>query len=68
MSTTITQCGFTTITQYGFTMGPATVTRIHQSAKFGALLEVSGQRERIEIRATPSGLIRVSKVIKRVRK
>ena len=58
----------TTITQYGFTMGSATVTRIHQSPKFGAFLEVSGQRERIEIRVTPSGLVRVSKVIKRASK
>lgn len=58
----------TSITQCGFTMGPATVTRIHQDDKLGAFLEVSGQRQRIEIRVTPSGLLRVSKVIKKARK
>lgn len=53
------------ITQYGFTMGPATVTRLCQDPKHGAWLEVAGKRERIEIRVTASGLLRVGKIIKR---
>jgi hypothetical protein len=58
----------TEITQYGFTMGPAKVTRIHYTPKWGAFIEVSGHRERIEIRVTPSGLLRVGKVIKKAHK
>ena len=55
----------TTLTQYGFTQGPATVTRIHTDPKLGAWLEVSGKRERVEIRVTKGGRLRVGKTIKR---
>jgi hypothetical protein len=53
------------ITEYGFTQGPATVTRMCTDPKLGAWLEVAGKRQRIEIRVTKSGLLRVGPVIKR---
>jgi hypothetical protein len=52
-------------TQYGFIFGPATVTRICDSEKWGCVLEVSGARQRVEIRVTPSGQIRVRPIITR---
>jgi len=52
-------------TQYGFIFGPATVTRICDSEKWGCVLEVSGARQRVEIRVTPSGQIRVGPIITR---
>jgi hypothetical protein len=53
------------IARYGFRFGPCVVTRIHNDPEFGSLIEVSGKRERIEIRVTASGLLRVGKIIKR---
>lgn len=55
----------TKITQYGFTMGPCEVTRIVSSETLGAYIEVSGKRQRIGIRVTPSGLLRVGPIITR---
>lgn len=55
----------TKITQYGFTMGPCEVTRIASGTKWGAVIDVQGKRQRVEIRVTPSGLLRVGKVITR---
>ena len=55
------------ITQYGFTFGPCEVTRIASSDKHGAWIEVRGERERIEIRVTKSGLLRVGPTIKRLK-
>ena len=52
-------------TQYGFIFGPAIVTRIADSEKWGCVLEVSGARQRVEIRVTPSGQIRVGPIITR---
>ena len=57
--------GDTKITQYGFTMGPCEVTRICSGREWGAYIEVKGKRQRIEIRVTPSGLLRVGNIINR---
>ena len=51
-------------TQYGFVFGPATVTRICDG-EMGSYIEVAGNRQRVEIRVTPSGLLRIGKVITR---
>ena len=59
------QVSDTKITQYGFTMGPCEVTRIAADPKWGSYVEVAGKRQRIEIRVTPSGLLRVGKIINR---
>jgi len=52
-------------TQYGFVFGPANITRICDSEKWGCILEVSGARQRVEIRVTPSGQLRVGPIITR---
>ena len=52
-------------TQYGFIFGPATIARICDSEKWGCVLEVSGARQRVEIRVTPSGQLRVGPMITR---
>lgn len=51
--------------EYGFTWGPARVTRMCSDPKHGVWLRVEGARERIEIRITRSGLLRVGKIEKR---
>lgn len=53
------------ITPYGFIMGPLEVRRLFRVDKHGAWIEVRGRRESVEIRVTPSGLIRVFEVKKR---
>jgi hypothetical protein len=52
-------------TQYGFVFGSAVVTRICHGTKWGYVLEVSGAKQRVEIRVTPSGRIRVGPIITR---
>jgi len=52
-------------TQYGFIFGPATVTRVCDFGKFGCVFQVSTARQRVDIRVTPSGIIRVEQVITR---
>ena len=51
------------LTPYGFTFGPATVTRVCDSPKFGVIMEVAGKRQQVEIRVTPSGLLKFRKSI-----
>lgn len=46
---------------YGFTWGPADVIRIASDDKWGVMLEVRTPRQRLEIRVTPSGIVRVGK-------
>ena len=52
-------------TQYGFIFGPATITRIGDSEKWGCTVEVSSARQRVEIWVTPAGQIRVGPIITR---
>ena len=52
------------LTNYGFIYGPAIITRIADSS-WGCVLEISGVRQRVEIRVTPSGRIRVGQIITR---
>ena len=49
----------------GFIFGPATVSRIGDFGKWGYVLQVSTARQRVDIRVTPSGIIRVEQVITR---
>ncbi len=53
---------------YGWSFGPADIIRIHSDPKLGVWLEVTGERERVEIRVTKGGRVRVGPVIKRKRK
>lgn len=50
---------------HGWSWGPSTITRICSDPKLGVWLEVSGQRERVEIRVTNGGRLRVGPVVKR---
>ena len=52
-------------TAYGFQWGPAHVNRNHGNDKNGVWLEVVGAKERVQIRVTPSGRIRVLGVEKK---
>ena len=49
---------------YGWSFGPADIIRIHSDPKLGVWLYVTGAKERVEIRVTKSGLLRVGPVIK----
>ena len=55
----------TRITQYGFVMGPCEVIRICSDLKWGSLIDVQGKRQRIEIRVTNGGRLRVGPIITR---
>jgi hypothetical protein len=48
-------------TQYGFTFGPAEVTRLHSDAKGNVWIEIKGARGTVQVRVTPTGLVRVEK-------
>lgn len=50
--------------RFGFRYGPGAVTRIHLDAKLGVWFEVVGKRERVDVRVTRDGRIRVFKVKK----
>lgn len=51
------------VTQYGFKFGAATVDRL-VSHKGYVVIGVKTPRQRIEIMVTPSGLIRVGKLVR----
>ena len=53
-----------TETKYGFEWGPLSIERIAHNDSFGVIIYVSGKREQVEIRVTPSGLVRVGEVEK----
>lgn len=44
---------------FGFRWGPCLVHRLCSDAKAGVVLEVSTDKECVEIRVTPSGIIRL---------
>lgn len=46
----------------GFKWGPATVLRLFDDPKIGAVIEVRGEREAVEIRVTPGGRLRIDPV------
>jgi len=49
-------------TKYGFKWGPASVERCVSDPKFGVVLKISTKGKTLEVRITPSGLIRVGQV------
>lgn len=51
-------------TEWGFIKGPAEVVCAYGDAKYGQTIFIEGARERVEIRVTPSGLIRVNGPLK----
>ena len=53
-------------TQYGFKWGPAEVIRCASHPKWGVMLDLETTKQRLEIRVTPSGIIRVGKAVKRL--
>ena len=52
-------------TRYGFEWGPSKVSRIASTPTAGVILEVESVSRFVQIRVTPSGLIRVGKVVKK---
>lgn len=50
------------VTEFGFVMGSMEITRVCSDNKWGSLIEVKTAREILEIRATPSGLLRVGRI------
>lgn len=46
------------ITKYGFKWGPVDVVRMFDDAKFGVCLEIRTDKEVLQVRVTPKGLIR----------
>jgi len=53
-------------TLYGFIWGPLEIERCCSDPKWGVLITLSTDKEKIEIRSTPTGLLRVGKVEKKV--
>jgi hypothetical protein len=53
------------ITDYGFICGCTEVRIIHSDKKYGVWIDIITPRESIEIRTTPSGLLRTSETKKR---
>ena len=52
----------TKITQFGFRWGPANIQRLCSDKKWGVLFTIQTNRESLDIRVTPSGLIRVEPI------
>lgn len=55
------------LTKFGFVFGPVEVTRIC-SAHGDAYVRVTTARQEIDIRVTPTGIIRLGRIIQRVKK
>lgn len=53
-----------TPTPFGFRYGPAEVTRVYHDDYRGYVMEVCTEREAVQIRVTPGGLIRLEPVKK----
>lgn len=51
---------------HGFQWGPATVTRCVSDPKWGVVIQVQGPREMVNVRVTPSGLVRIDGPYKRI--
>lgn len=55
--------GFDTkITQFGFKWGPAHVQRLCSDKKWGVMMTIRTPKQFLDIRITPSGMIRVEQV------
>ena len=52
------------ITQYGFTFGPLEVVRIAATPTWGYAIDLVTPKQRLEIRVTPKGFLRVGKVVR----
>ena len=52
-------------TPYGFIRGCMEVERFHCDKKIGVIIELKTQKESVQVRATPSGLLRVSEIKKK---
>ena len=49
-----------TETRFGFAWGPAHIIRCVSDKKYGVILEVRTGRQRLNVRVTPTGVIRTS--------
>ena len=54
------------VTRCGFKWGAAHVQRIASSPKWGVILCIQSGKQQVEIRVTPSGMIRVGEIVKPV--
>ena len=52
----------TKITQYGFKWGPAHVQRLCSDKKWGVMMTIRTLKQTLDIRITPSGLIRLEPI------
>jgi len=52
-------------TSFGFDWGPMSVERSASHEKWGVMLTLRSNRETVDIRVTPTGLIRISGPVKR---
>ena len=50
------------IDRVGFTWGPGRVVRLYDDDKCGVVFEIGGQRQCVEVRVTPSGLVRIGAI------
>jgi len=51
-------------TPFGFEWGPVSIERLVSDDGWGVMFSVKTPREKMDIRVTPSGLIRLGKVVK----
>ena len=50
-------------TQFGFSWGPATVVRLCDNPKFGAVIAIEGRKgQSVEVRVTPGGYVKVDRI------
>ena len=52
------------LTQYGFRFGPMVVSRLVSDEGWGVLISIVTPRQAVDIRATPTGLIRIGDIRK----
>lgn len=49
--------------EYGFAWGPVAVTRLVSDPKYGVVILLKSEKQRLEVRVTPKGLIRLDRGI-----
>lgn len=54
-------------TRYGFEWGPLVISRVMSDDGWGVMVEIRTPRQSLNIRVTPSGLIRIGEIQKQVR-
>lgn len=52
-------------TRFGFKWGPMGVVRITSDPKYGVVIGIETPTDRVDVRSTPSGRLRVGKVARR---